>query len=285
MINILLVTYNRLNLLKEILDKIQTYNWTYLEFIIINNNSFDGTTEYLDSLGQKYKILNLTENIGHGAALAVGLRYITSNGYKERSYTVFLEDDSIPSEFLLEKLKISIENTNFDFISSEGQKVKLGKRINLKPKGEEIVDADFCLFDGAIINNEIIYKIGVQEENWFMMFDDFEYCYRMRKNGFKIGVLHNNFHQVLHIGGGGLNRKSSPWRGYYQTRNHVFFLKKHFNLFNLIDFCILNFKRFIGCLFIDNKIMRLRYRIMGIYHGLLGVKGKTLLPDTLTFIK
>ena len=285
MISIILVTYNRIDLLKKILKKIQSYNWSYSEFIIINNNSFDETKDFLNTLDKGFKVINLTENIGHGAALSVGLKYIVNKLENKDGFTVFLEDDSIPTEKLLETLINKIKDTNFDFISSEGQKVKLGKRINLKPKEEEIVEADFCLFDGAIIKNHVIYKIGLHEEDWFMMFDDFEYCYRIRKNGFKIGVIYNNFHEVLHLGGGSINRTSSPWRGYYQTRNHVFFLKKHFSILNLLDFCIINFKRFIGCFFIDNKFQRIKYKTIGIYHGLLGLKGKTLLPDTLKFTK
>ena len=97
MISIILVTYNRIDLLKKILKKIQSYNWSYSEFIIINNNSFDETKDFLNTLDKGFKVINLTENIGHGAALSVGLKYIINKLENKDGFTVFLEDDSIPT--------------------------------------------------------------------------------------------------------------------------------------------------------------------------------------------
>ena len=50
---IVIVTFNRLGLLKECIDCALNQNDVYSELVVIDNNSTDGTGEYLDSLNNK----------------------------------------------------------------------------------------------------------------------------------------------------------------------------------------------------------------------------------------
>lgn len=281
MIDIILVTYNRLETLRKIISNVKTYNWKYNIFLVVDNNSTDGTKEWLASITD-IEVLSMSENVGHGAALAKGLKYIDHKKLNS-THTIFLEDDSVPESELIHYLYDAILHSEFDLVSSSGKLVTLGKRIEILPQQDKIAAADFCLFDGAIIKNDVFQKIGYPVENWFMMFDDFEYCYRIKKAGFSIGIVKNHFHQILHFGAGEKFSHSSLWRGYYQTRNHLFFLKKHFNLFNFFDFLILNSKRTIAALIPKDRSIRFKFRIFGLLHGLINKSGKTLDPKTLTF--
>ena len=281
MIDIILVTYNRLETLRNIISNVKTYDWKYNVFLIVDNNSTDGTKEWLATINE-IEVLSMSENVGHGAALAKGLKYINCKNLQS-THTVFLEDDSIPQKELVHYLYESIIHSDFDMVSSSGKLVRLGKRFEVVPTDNKIVAADFCLFDGAIMKNIVYQKIGYPVENWFMMFDDFEYCYRIKKSGFSIGIINNRFHQILHFGAGEKFSTSSSWRGYYQTRNHLFFLKKHFNSFNFFDFLILNTKRTFAALLPKDRSMRFKFRLLGFLHGLINKPGKTLDPKTLTF--
>lgn len=282
-ISLILVTYNRLELLKNVLSAIKQYNWKYEQFVIIDNNSSDGTVDYLKSISKDWdiKVVYQTDNIGHGAGLASGFEYLQN--YSKSKYYILLEDDSIPKSYLIDKLYQTIEKSNYDLISSYGMKFNLGKRIGIVPKENEVLNVDFCLLDGAIINSDVISSVGTPEKDWFMMFDDFEYCYRIKKAKFSIGVIKNDFHEILHLGGGQRFSDSNLWRGYYQTRNHIFFVKKHFNIFILVDFIIMLIKRIYGSMLAPDRFTRIKFRLLGIYHGLISKKGKTLRPDTLKF--
>jgi GT2 family glycosyltransferase len=63
-----------------------------------------------------------------------------------------------------------------------------------------------------------------------MMCEDYEYCLRIKKAGFKIGVMKNNHVNRLHLGSQRFS-KATLWRGYYHSRNHydntssIFFLE------------------------------------------------------------
>ena len=180
---LLLVTYYRPKLLDSLLFEIGNFNWSYLDFVIIDNGSETSTKEILEYHKERLKptILCLKENIGHGAGLAKGMKYLKENR-PNLDYVVFLEDDSIPKSKYLNFLISKIKATDFSMISSAGSIIKLGKRIKIQSNHKDIEDADFALFDGAIARFQDLLRVGFPIQDWFMMFDDFEYCYRIRKN-------------------------------------------------------------------------------------------------------
>lgn len=281
-VSLLMVTYNRPDLVRQILYSIRGFQWQILNFVIVDNCSDDSTSGVLQEfeVTLNLSIIRLKENIGHGAGLAVGLDWIKSKT-PNLEYVVFLEDDSIPKSGYLKFLLEKIQKSNYSMISSDGLMVRLGKRIKLKPNETEILDADFALFDGAIVRYQDLLKVGFPVRDWFMMFDDFEYCYRIRKTGFRIGVVTNSFIEILHKGWAGGNSHSHLWRSYYQSRNFIHFVRLHFSVFTLLDCIILQSKRLMGGLFAANGMKVSRLRFLGIRAGLLGKKGKSLDLNTL----
>jgi GT2 family glycosyltransferase len=276
-IALLMVTYNRSDLLRQILQSIHGFHWEVSDFIIIDNGSEDSTAVVLEEFKDSLDLLVISEsqNVGHGAGLALGLAYIQVKNPK-LDFVIFLEDDSIPQAGYLEFLLGKIKNSDFSMISSAGSLVSLGKRTKLEPNESEILAADFALFDGAIARFQDLLIVGFPVRDWFMMFDDFEYCYRIRKKGFKIGVVSNPHLEILHEGWGGGVSHSHLWRSYYQSRNYIHFVRIHFSAFIFLDFLILQGKRLIGGFFAPNGMATTKMRLMGIRAGLIGKKGKSL---------
>lgn len=278
----LMVTYNRSYLLDQILFKIQKFSWSYSRFVIVDNFSTDETTDILGEYEKplRLEILTLGENIGHCAGLAQGLRFLKKSGVRPE-YVVFLEDDSFPKPDYLNFLTQAITNDSFTLISSIGYRVGLGKRIQVNPKPEEIQEADFGIFDGAIARFEDLLMVGYPVENWFMMFDDFEYCHRIKKAGFKIGIINNPHLEIMHLGLGEAKSHSHLWRTYFQSRNFTLFMKKYFTLFIFLDWLILQSKRLLGGIFLKDGLIVLKMTFLGIRAGILGKTGKSLNLKTL----
>lgn len=277
-----MVTYNRRDLLNRILQAIEKFHWKFTGFIIVDNGSDDGTSDVLEGYKEKLNlfVISRSDNMGHGAGIALGLDHIRLKN-PNLDYVVFLEDDSIPKPDYLEFLVNKIHFSDISMISSAGSLVSLGKRKALYPNEAEILKADFALFDGAIARFQDLLQVGFPLKDWFMMFDDFEYCYRIRKAGFKIGVVKNPYLEILHEGWGEGKSHSHLWRSYYQSRNFVHFVRIHFSLFTLLDCLILQSKRLIGGLFAENGWRTSKMRLMGICAGFVGKKGKSLDLKTL----
>ncbi len=75
-IAVICVTFNRKELLKKLLSEYENQSECISEIIIINNNSNDGTKEYLNekySQNTKFNIINLAENLGGSGGFYTGI--------------------------------------------------------------------------------------------------------------------------------------------------------------------------------------------------------------------
>ena len=180
--SIIIITYNRSEILSKILESLCRYNWTYNELVLVDNNSEDETSRIIEKYGDilKIKLIKSNENLGHGGGLALALDYLIKVG-STPEYLIFLEDDSIPAKELPGNLISQISKSEFSLLSPLGSIASLGKRTLIFPSLGEIEEVDFAVFDGAIMNFDVVLKVGVPERDWFMMVDDYEYCYRIKK--------------------------------------------------------------------------------------------------------
>lgn len=278
----IIVTYNRAEILKTTLSHVLAQTVKPFTTIIVDNNSTDGTKEYLKSL-QHHNIhcLFLNSNVGSAGAIAYGMKYGLT--LKEPDYFWIMDDDTFYEKNTLRELIDNIQNSEFALLGVQGANIKFGKKVFLKPD-IKLQEADYALIDGAIIKTSVIQKIGHVREKFFMMCDDHEYCMRLKKYGLKIGVLRNGTEKRLFLGGQGKFTKATLWRGYYSSRNHMLILKEYFSMISLLGYLITQSKFIIAAaLFAPDRVQRVKLRILGIWHGLKGVDGKTLDPATLKF--
>ncbi|TAE18691.1 MAG: hypothetical protein EAY72_00495, partial [Bacteroidetes bacterium] len=147
----------------------------------------------------------------------------------------------------------------------------------------EVKKTDTVLLDGVIFKKSVFEKAGLPRNDFFMMMGDVEFGYRMKKNSIKVGVIHGQITEVLHYGGAAQSDRV-VWRAYYQSRNRLLYTKAHFNIFTLADCIVWQMKYIKSCFTKDNTRLWLKYRFMGLWHGLIGKRGKTLDPKTLTWL-
>jgi GT2 family glycosyltransferase len=102
-VSILLITWNRLRMLREGLESLlETTHGDNYEIVVWNNGSTDGTKEYLDGIAAAHpqvRVINHPENVGLNA---VALAVAQARGY----YVVELDDDVVrfPDDWLAKML-------------------------------------------------------------------------------------------------------------------------------------------------------------------------------------
>ena len=76
-----------------------------------------------------------------------------------------------------------------------------------------------------LIKKELVDKIGYLPEEYFMYYEDVDYCTKAIKNNFKIGVCYNSviYHKESASSGGDGNPFAIEWN----TRNRMIFIKKY----------------------------------------------------------
>lgn len=278
-----IVTYNRLETLKTALAHILDQTVQPATIIIVDNNSSDGTQDYLKTLQHldNVKSMYMESNLGSAGAIARAMKF----GLDLQDYDYFwiLDDDTFYEKNALQDLISNIENSNFALLGLHGALIRFGKKRPIKPD-VKLQEADYALIDGALIKSDAIRTAGVVDEKFFMMCDDHEFSMRLRKHGFKIGVLKSGADNRLYLGGQGSFTRATLWRGYYSARNHMLIIKKYFSFINLIGYILLQTKLLIAALvYAPDRFKRVRFRLMGIWHGIRGIGGKTLDPGTLRF--
>ena len=187
------VTYNRLALLKECVQSLRIQTHKLDEIFIINNSSTDGTLEWLNS--QKDLTVITQENSGSAGGQYTGIKTAYEKGYdwiwcldtdvipETNSLQAFLESEvssNISVGFLSSLIFYSdgnLCNVNIPYLQTEKRIVEsfvLGDYI-------EIISASF---GSVLFRRNTIDKIGFPDRRYFIWGDDVDYTFRMIEEGF-----------------------------------------------------------------------------------------------------
>ena len=280
----ILVTYNRLNTLKAALEHVLAQNVQPSTIVIVDNNSTDGTVDYLQTVNGRNNIhcIFMESNTGSAGAIAKGMTYgLSQNAF---DYFWILDDDTFYAPHALKDLIENIEQTQFVMLGLHGANFKMGTKVHADPN-KKLQEVDYTMIDGAIIKADVVKKVGPLDSAFFMMCDDHEYSIRIRKNGYRIGVLKNGADNRQLLGGGGQFTRATLWRNYYSARNHTFIIKKHFSFIEFVAYTYHQSKLLLtAAVLAPDRFKRVKFRLLGIWHGIRGVGGRTLDPGTLKFI-
>ena len=283
-ITVVMVTYNRRDIVQKALDCLVAQTEPISNIVVVDNFSTDDTLDVLIERQKKdnrISIVKSQENAGFGAGLALGMNLALIN--LNSDFMWLMDDDSYP---VTDALELLIKNSNeyqYDMLGLSGYILGLGAKRKVEPEKNSVA-VDFILIDNALIRIETIKKIGVPSGEFFMMCEDYDYCLRIKEAGFKMGVIKNNHVTRLNLGSQKFS-KATLWRGYYHSRNHLIILKRHFTFVRLVNYIIVQLKYLFASLQAPDRWTRIKFRLIGVLHGLQSVTGKTLDPITLTFKK
>ena len=189
-VGIVVVTYNRLALLKEAIDSLRNQIYTNREIVVVNNGSTDGTQEWLNA--QKDIIVITQQNLGGAGGFFTGMKYVAEHDY---DYCWIMDDDVVcHSDALQELVNAYDKKPNIGFVCSK----VIG--INGCPMNTPTVDdrpssngdADFtdlitesmikvktATFVSVLCSVKTIKEVGLPYKEFFIWGDDTEYTNRI----------------------------------------------------------------------------------------------------------
>ena len=186
------VTYNRLELLKKCLQSIKSQTHKVDEIIVVNNSSTDGTEEWLNS--QKDLTVITQENSGSAGGQYTGIKYAYEKGY---DWIWSIDTDIILFENALEILLVHSKIKNVGFLSSNifySNEELAHANIPELGKPYEILSAIAfnkpipilaASFGSLLVRREVIRKVGLPCKEFFIWGDDSEFTLRITLNGFQ----------------------------------------------------------------------------------------------------
>jgi rhamnopyranosyl-N-acetylglucosaminyl-diphospho-decaprenol beta-1,3/1,4-galactofuranosyltransferase len=234
------VTYNRLNLLKRCIDALR--NQTYqLDFVIVvNNGSTDGTEIWLDQQVDLQVIHQ--ENLGGAGGFARGMKEAYDAGF---DWIWVMDDDGYPSQNCLSLLAeyksefkviaplvVNVENVNETAFLAPNNLIDVEK---IQENSKTIKNwASF--FNGILFNRDIMLKIGFPNPKLFIWGDERDYFHKILEQKIEIITITNSvfFHPKDRL----YEKKfmklfvftgENNWKSYCFYRNNAFIVKRYYN--------------------------------------------------------
>lgn len=182
------VTYNRLDMLKKCIDHVKKQTVT-CDIIIIDNASTDNTKEWV-KLQDKLIYYNTRANLGGAGGFNIGMKKAVQSGYK---YVWIMDDDCLPESDALEKLIDAhvVLQGNYGWLSSialwtDGHECKMNRQ-KLKKSFYQyseymkygVVQAEQATFVSLFLCSDTICKVGLPIKEFFIWGDDIEYTRRI----------------------------------------------------------------------------------------------------------
>lgn len=229
---IVVVTYNRRNLLEKCIEKITLQKHSADKVVIVNNNSTDQTRDFLDSLsGKEYIVINLDDNLGASGGFEAGLKRIVKENV---DFVLLIDDDAhIDENYLYYINKYAEKYPDVKAFSGtvyENGEISVIHRRRIKNKmtlKDEAVSADEYMnpvfnydlssFCGLVIHKDVVLKIGYPRVDYFTQYTDTEYSLRVDRYT-KIINVNKAFlvHKIKKV-----IEEEISYKTYYQVRNRI----------------------------------------------------------------
>src|SRR3954466_9706279 len=219
------------------LTSVRQLQYGDFETIVVDNGSSDNSPAHIRRMFAEVTIIEAGKNLGFAGGCNRGIRHALSQGC---DFVWLLSNDTTVDP---EALQALVDKAHADpdlgavgsaiYCMEDAQRLQAwgGGYINfwlgrsrhfLSPAPDESVD--FITGASMLITRDAIKSIGLLDEEFFMYWEDADYCFRLRKASWKVGVAGGS--RVLHKGSASVGKGSAKLDRYFNA-SAVRFFNKH----------------------------------------------------------
>lgn len=205
-VSIIIVNYNGKELLQKCLDSLLKVNYDNFEIILVDNNSTDGSVEFITKNYPSLIIIKLDSNKGFAEPNNVAAKI--SKG----KYLLFLNNDTVVTpNFISEMVKVMETDKKIAVcqslllkpdgsVDSSGDFIDhLGVVYNSKTKIDEIREVSSARGASMLVRSDIFEKLDGFDQKFFITFEDVDLCWRSWILGYHVLIIPTSI--VYHEGG------------------------------------------------------------------------------------
>ncbi len=233
---VVVVTYNRADLLTGMLDGLAAQTRQADAVFVIDNASTDHTRAVLDARTDlPMHVTTSGENLGGAGGFHLGMLQAYDAGYDR---ILLMDDDVVPAPDFLEVMtahegpcQMAVrEDLHGQLVEKAAIRFDLDNPLAIKPKTASVdstyssrsempaeVRVENVAFEGFMVRREVIAAIGLPDPSFFIFYDDVDFALRAQRAGFPIVCLRDavlvrqlDFNQQHDL---------SSWKGFYMYRN------------------------------------------------------------------
>ncbi len=218
------VTYNRLILLKECIKALRCQTQQPDAILVVNNGSTDDTELWLQIQDNIHFVTQ--KNTGSGGGFKTAIEWAYKNGY---SWIWCMDDDGYPKADAFENLlKPELDRLylrNCAVIDKADKKSFVWKTkgyANIEVVDKNIIEGVGHPFNGTLLHRNIVERVGLPRQRYFMWGDESEYFYRItQKNKIPVCTVASSIHYHPAAGFSYKNDwdYGKAWKMYFYIRN------------------------------------------------------------------
>lgn len=239
---VIVLNWNGKKIIKKCLDSLFKISHAKITIIIVDNNSLDGSIEFIKKYYPNITIIRNNNNLGWAGGNNVGIDYALR--HKAKSIMLLNNDvivDRKSIEILYKKLcskkeigivgPITYWYGKKKIIADAGGIIKKNRFFGInRAAGENDIGqygndqvVDFISGSVMLVKTEVFKKIGFFDERFFLYYEDADFCIRAKKANYLSifvpqAIVFHKFAGTVGLG--------SPLHNYYTTRNHYLFVEK-----------------------------------------------------------
>lgn len=240
---IVILNYNNFEDTIECVQSLRSaINSEKYKIVIVDNASTNDSVSKLNNILSPIEIIVSSENRGYAHGNNIGIKYAEQAGYE---YICILNNDTIIDVDFIETCKNELKNSaqvafvspalveykDNNLIQSTGGDIFINKgivtlknhgarRIDLLPKIESDYIGGACI----MFRTSVLKNIGYIPENYFLFFEETEWCYKAQKMGYKNICLTDSY--IYHKGSVSI-KSVSGLQEYLMARNRVVFVRRN----------------------------------------------------------
>jgi GT2 family glycosyltransferase len=244
LVSIVVLNYNGKQHLRDCLGSLSRTNYPNFEIILIDNASADGSVEWVARNYPQIRIVSNKVNLGATGGYNVGIRHakgkyisILNNDVEVdknwlKSLVYILEEDSRIGAADSKYLNF-YERNRFDLSAAAGRFLDYFGNVYARGHGENDEGAynDLCRAFVAltIFRRDVIFKVGLFDEDFFYGYDDVDLSWRINLIGYKIYYVPNSV--IYHKSGATvkLNKITRPEFYIRDKKNRLVTLIKNYS--------------------------------------------------------
>jgi GT2 family glycosyltransferase len=260
-LSIIIVNYNTKKLLGETIQSvIDTVASIKYEIIVVDNASIDGSIEMVKKQYPQVNLIENKDNLGFPKANNIGIKKASGR------YILLLNSDTKVLKQCFDKCldymdmnlkvgalgcKLLLASGELDhackrgFPTPEASLYYILKLHKLFPSNkrfgqytlnylpiDEINEVDALTGAFIMVRKEVINKVGLLDETYFMYGEDLDWCYRIKEAGYK--VIYYPEAVTIHYKGGSSKRKRYKTIYEFHRAMYIFYNNHYRNKYNFI---------------------------------------------------
>lgn len=222
------VSYNRIELLKKCLHALENQTHPLDEVIVVDNGSTDGSADYVEAEHPDVTLFRTGANLGGAGGFAWGVEIALAHGHDT---AWLMDDDAEPELDAAAPLIATFERMNprpaflASLVTTQRGAVNRNNSPEISQDTAEQVRAselggvaiDSATFVGVMINLHEAATTHLPLDDFFIWFDDLEYTNRLSHRGFAMMLMQSmiNHPAIKPV------RKDMAGRLFYFARNSI----------------------------------------------------------------